>query len=158
MRIGFSRDVHRFTKDRPLILGGIIIPYSMGLLGHSDGDVVLHSVAEAIYGALALGDLGSHFSDRDPKNKGMNSEIIVIDAVKKMEERNFEINNVDILVVCEKPRLADHVLKIRTNIARLLKTDVENVSFKASTNEGLDEVGKNKAIISYTSVLLKEKE
>ncbi|MGI6644848.1 MAG: 2-C-methyl-D-erythritol 2,4-cyclodiphosphate synthase [Bacilli bacterium] len=155
MRIGFSRDIHRLVSDRELILGGVNIPYSKGLLGHSDADVIYHVVAEAIYGALNKGDLGTNFSDKDAKNKDLDSALIVKDAVTKMKNVNFEVANIDILVVLEEPKLSPYLPKMQENIAKLIETSISNVSIKASTNEGIDEVGNKNAIIAYAIVLLK---
>ncbi len=155
MRIGFSRDIHRLVSNRELILGGVNIPYSKGLLGHSDADVIYHVVAEAIYGALNKGDLGTNFSDKDEKNKDLDSALIVTDAVTKMKNDNFEVANIDILVVLEEPKLSPYLPKMQENIAKLLETSISNVSLKTSTNEGIDEVGNKNAIIAYAIVLLK---
>lgn len=157
MRIGISKDIHRLVKGRPLILGGVKIDHDLGLLGHSDADVVLHAVSEAIYGALALGDLGTHFSDKDPSNKNLNSKVIVKHAVKQMSELNYEVSNLDVQIVCESPKLAPYILKMRENIAKLIFTKIENISIKATTNEGLGPVGQNEAIEAVACVLLKEK-
>ncbi len=157
MRIGISKDIHRLVKGRPLILGGVKIDHDLGLLGHSDADVVFHAVSEAIYGALALGDLGTHFSDKDPSNKNLNSEVIVKHVVKQMNELNYEVSNLDVQIVCESPKLAPYILKMRENIAKLLFTKIENISIKATTNEGLGPIGQNEAIEAVACVLLKEK-
>ena len=158
IRIGFSKDIHRIVEGRKFMLGGIEIPSRYGLLGHSDADVVLHAVAESILGALSLNDLGYYFPDTDPKYRGIDSSIIVNEVVKMMEERKFHISNIDILIELEHVRLADFIAKIKENIAKLLKIDVNQVSVKAATNEKMDAVGKGEACIAYSNVLLESNE
>ena len=156
MRIGFAKDIHRLVSDRKLILGGIEIPFELGLLGHSDADVVLHAIGESILGALALGDLGTHFPDNDMKYKNIDSSILLSKIVDMMLENKYEISNIDISIECDKPKLAKYILAMRENVSKILKTDVKNVSIKAMTNEGMGETGTSKAIIAYSFVNLKE--
>lgn len=154
MRIGFAKDIHRLVEHRPLILGGILIPYEKGLLGHSDADVVLHSVAESLLGALALGDLGKWFPDTDNKYKDMDSKIIVQTVMEEVKKRNYSVQNIDISIVAEKPKLAPYILDMRTCIAKLLQVEIEQVSVKAGTNEQVDDLGKGLAIESTAICLL----
>ena len=158
MRIGFASDIHRLVEGRELILAGVHVPALFGELAHSDGDVVYHAVAEAIIGALALGDLGTHFPDTDMKYKDMNSSIIVLTVTKMMFEKGYEIQNIDVSITLEKPKLKNYIFDMRKNLAHFLETDIENVSIKAGTNEGLDSLGRGEAVKAEAIVLLKEKE
>lgn len=157
MRIGFASDIHRLVEGRKLVLAGVEIPFSLGELAHTDGDVVYHALSEAILGALALGDLGKFFPGT-PKFKDMDSSKIVDEIVQMMLDMNYQINNIDISITLEKPKLASYIPLMRENIAKLLKTSVNNVSVKAGTNEGIDEIGKGLAVKAEAIVLLKEKE
>ena len=156
-RIGFSQDIHPLVSNRKLVLGGVFIPFELGLDGHSDGDVIIHAVAESILGALALGDLGSHFPDNDPKYKGIDSSLLLKEVVELMTAKGYEINNIDIQVAISKPRLAEYRQKMRENIANLLLTDVENVSVKAMSFNKVGPIGKNEAAMAQSSVLLRSK-
>ena len=158
MRIGYSRDTHILVEDRGLFLGGIKIPFERGLLGHSDADVLLHAIAEAILGALALGDLGTHFPDNDPKYKGIDSKILLKEVVKMMKEKGYKIGNVDTMLILELPKMKPHILAIRESIASLLETSLDNVSVKATTNEKMGYLGENKAIEANAVVLLESEE
>ena len=153
-RIGFSEDIHPVVSGRKLVLGGIEIPSEFGLEGHSDADVVLHSVAESILGALAEGDLGDHFPDSDPKYKGIASSLLLEEVVKLMEKEGYRINNVDIQIACSKPKLSSYKLKIRENIAALLKTDLNNVSVKAMSFNKVGAIGKGEAVRSQCVCML----
>ena len=156
-RIGFSKDIHPLKENRPLILGGIHIPYHLGLDGHSDADVVIHAISEAILGALAIGDLGTHFPDNDDKYKNIDSTILLKEVVKKMENNHYEINNIDVQIGLSKPKLKDYKEAMRNNIASLLKTNIENVSIKAMTYNSLGDIGNNKAAEAYCVVMLRSK-
>lgn len=158
MRIGFASDIHRLVYGRKLMLGGVNVPHWQGELAHSDGDVVYHALAESILGALALGDLGKHFPDSDPKYKDINSAYIVSEVVKMMEDKNYEVGNVDISITIQEPKLKPYIEQMRKNIADLLKTDIANVSVKAGTNENMDAVGMRIAVKAESIILLKEKE
>ena len=158
MRIGFASDIHRLVEGRKLILAGVNVPFPLGELAHSDGDVVYHALAESILGALALGDLGTHFPDSDDKYKDIDSSLLVKEVVSLMKQEGYKIGNVDISITLEKPKLKDYILKMRENIASLLETDIKNVSVKAGTNEKLDEIGKGLAVKAESIVLLQEKE
>ena len=156
MRIGFASDIHRLVKGRRLILSGVVVPFELGEEAHSDGDVVYHAVAESILGALALGDLGKHFPDSDSKYKDIDSSIIVKEVVLMMKNRSCRINNIDVSITLEKPKLKDYIEQMRTNLAGLLETSLENVSIKAGTNERVGPLGKNEAVKAEAVVLLKE--
>ena len=158
MRIGFASDIHRLVEDRKLILAGVVVPSPKGELAHSDGDVVYHALAESILGALALGDLGTHFPDSDPKYKNIDSSILVKEVVKMMKDKGFVVGNVDISITLESPKLKPFIFSIRENVASLLETSIDNVSLKAGTNEKLDAIGAGEAVKAESIILLKEKE
>lgn len=153
-RVGFGYDIHRLVKDRKLSLGGIEVPYSRGLLGHSDADVLLHAICDALLGAIAKGDIGMHFPDTDNKYKNISSiELlkIVSDMVKK---ENFDIDNIDAVVVLQEPALGPFKKLMQAKIAQVLAIDENSVSIKAKTNESMGDVGKKKAIASYAVAML----
>ena len=154
MRIGQSTDIHRLAEGRKLILGGVEIPSELGLVGHSDADALCHAVAEAILGALALGDLGKWFPDTDPKWEGADSIKILAQVGVMMRERGFVIGNVDSLIMIEKPKMAPHIQSMRENIARALKCPLDSVSVKATRGEGLGFVGKSEGVQAQAVVLL----
>ena len=156
LRIGFSKDIHRLVENRKLIIAGVEIPYHLGELAHSDGDVLYHALAESILGALALGDLGTHYPDTSESTLNMDSSLIVKGVVKMMKEKGYAVNNVDIFVSLEKPKLKDYIQKMRENVASLLEIDMSQVSIKAGTNEGCGEVGQGLAIEATSMILLKK--
>lgn len=156
MRIGQSTDIHRFAENRKLVLGGVEIPYEKGLLGHSDADALTHAVAEAILGALALGDLGHHFPDTDPKWEGVNSLIILKEVGKMMRGLGYRIGNIDSLILIEKPKMAPHIEEMRHNFAEALDCDISRVSVKATRGEGLGFVGRQEGVLAQAVVLLVE--
>ena len=156
MRIGQSTDIHRLAEGRKLILGGVEIPFEKGLLGHSDADALTHAVAEAILGALALGDLGHWFLDTDPKWKGVNSQIILKAVADMMRERGYHIGNVDSLVLIEKPKMAPHIQAMRQNFADALGCDISRISVKATRGEGMGFVGRMEGVMAQAVVLLEE--
>ena len=156
-RIGFSKDIHRLVENRKLILGGVVVPFEKGELAHSDGDVLYHALAESILGALALGDLGKHFPDTSDETLNMDSSIIVSKVVKMMLEKGYEVNNVDIFVSLERPKLKDYIESMRNNVANLLQVNIDQVSIKAGTNEKCGEVGKGEAIEATSMILLRKK-
>lgn len=156
MRIGQSTDIHRFAENRKLVLGGVEIPYEKGLLGHSDADALTHAVAEAILGALALGDLGHHFPDTDPKWEGVNSLIILKEVGKMMRDLGYRIGNIDSLILIEKPKMAPHIEEMRHNFAEALDCDISRVSVKATRGEGLGFVGRREGVLAQAVVLLVE--
>jgi 2-C-methyl-D-erythritol 4-phosphate cytidylyltransferase / 2-C-methyl-D-erythritol 2,4-cyclodiphosphate synthase len=155
MRIGHSFDIHQLVFDRPLILGGITIPHEKGLLGHSDADVLLHAIAEAMLGALALGDLGTFYPDTDPTYKDISSGRILKEVYAKIKEKGYEIGNIDATVYAELPKLNPHILSIRESIAKMISMPIDFVSIKATTYEKLDAIGEKKAIAAEAVVLLK---
>jgi len=154
MRIGFGYDVHRLVEGRPLILGGIHIPFGKGLLGHSDADVLLHAVTDALLGASALGDIGALFPDTDPVWKGADSADLLREVVRRVSEQGFTLANVDATVVAERPKLRDHVAAIRERMAGILGVEVSAVSVKATTNEQMDALGAGHGMAAYAVCLL----
>ncbi len=155
-RVGFSKDIHRLVENRKLIIAGVEIPYHLGELAHSDGDVLYHALAESILGALALGDLGKHFPDTSSETLNMDSSLIVKEVVKMMKDKGYQVNNVDIFISLEKPKLKDYIELMRKNVATLLEVSVDQVSIKAGTNEGCGEVGKGEAIEATSMIMLKK--
>lgn len=156
-RIGASKDIHVLTLNRRLMLGGVHVPYPMGEIAHSDGDVVYHALAESILGALALGDLGHHFPDDDPATENMDSTLIIRHVVDLMRKRKYQVVNVDIFISLEKPKLRDYISQMVNNIAYELDVPTDQVSVKAGTNEGIGEVGEGRAVEAYCSILLRKK-
>ncbi len=137
LRIGHGYDVHRLVPERKLILGGIEIPYELGLLGHSDADVLVHAIMDSMLGALALGDIGKHFPDNDQSFKDIDSMVLLKKVVSLIEEKGYRLSNLDATVSAEKPRLAKYIPLMRERIAEVIGTDAENISVKATTEEGL---------------------
>lgn len=156
MRIGQSTDIHQLTEGRKLILGGVEIPYEKGLLGHSDADALVHAVAEAVLGALALGDLGHHFPDTDPRWEGVSSLVILEEVGRMMAEKGYRIGNVDSLMLIEKPKMAPHIEEMRRNIAAALHTETDRVSVKATRGEKMGFVGRGEGVLAQAVVLLEE--
>ena len=154
VKTGFSKDIHLLVYDRNLMLGGVHVPYHLGEKAHSDGDVVYHAVAEAILGALAIGDLGTYFPDNDRDTENMDSAIIMRKVCLMMESLDFRISNVDVFISLEQPKLKDYLVYMRRNIASLLHTELSRVSVKAGTNEGVGPVGEGKAVEAYAIVTL----
>lgn len=157
MRIGIGYDVHRLAEDRKLILGGVEFDYELGLLGHSDADVLTHAIMDAILGALAETDIGKLFPDTDPKYKNISSLILLDDIVKLMDDKGYKIGNIDTIVICELPKISPKREKIKKVLATHLRTDIENVSIKASTSEGLGFTGEGLGIEARAVVILEEK-
>lgn len=156
MRIGFGYDSHRFEEGRPLVLGGIRIPDAPGLKGHSDADVLLHAVIDALLGAAALGDIGSHFPDTDPTWAGADSAKLLEQVVAEVSKAGYAVGNVDATVICERPRIRPHVENIRTRLAELLRVDVSRVSVKGKTNEKMDDIGAGVGMEVHCVALLEE--
>lgn len=154
-RIGIGYDIHRLVEGRPLVLGGVAIPHDKGLLGHSDGDGLLHAIADAMLGAAALGDIGRHFPDTDPKYRGSDSAKLLSLTAALIKEKGFSPVNVDANIIAEKPKMMPHIEKMREQIAGLLNLPVDAVSIKARTNEGCGEIGHGEAIATQAIVLLK---
>lgn len=156
-RIGHGYDVHRFAENRALILGGVKIDYALGLLGHSDADVLLHAISDALLGALALGDIGKHFPDNNPAYENADSLILLERCFSMIEANGYKIANIDATVIAQKPKLAPHLELMRNNIAQACRTSVENVSVKATTEEGLGFTGALEGISAHAVVLLEKK-
>ena len=154
--VGFSKDIHQLVDNRKLIIGGVVVPFDKGELAHSDGDVLYHALAESILGALALGDLGTHFPDTSKETLNMDSSLIVKKVVVMMKNKGYKVNNVDIFVSLEKPKLKDYIDMMRQNIASLLEIELSQVSVKAGTNEKMGPVGEGKAIEATSMILLKK--
>jgi len=155
-RIGQSSDIHRLTEGRKLILGGVHIPHAKGCLGHSDGDALLHAIAESILGALALGDLGKHFPDSDPAYAGIDSIKLLAHVYELMRKQGYAINNMDALIMIEKPKMAPYIDQMRENIAVCLHCDIAQVSVKATRGEGLGFVGREEGVLAQCVVLLRK--
>lgn len=154
IRIGQGYDIHRLVSDRPLVLGGVLIPYDRGLLGHSDADVVTHAIMDALLGALALGDIGHYFPPSDPQWHNANSMVLLKVVHQMVSAQSWQIVNIDTLIIAEQPKLKPHLLAIRESLSTALNLPVERVSVKARTNEGLDAVGRGEAIATHAVVLL----
>lgn len=154
MRIGHGYDVHRFVEDRPLFLGGVQIPYDKGLLGHSDADVLLHAICDALLGAAALGDIGKHFPDSDEKYKGIDSKLLLKKVYEKISSVGFKVVNIDATVIAQKPKISSYIDEMRKTVADILNTDVNNVNIKGTTEEGLGFTGELKGIASHCVCLI----
>jgi 2-C-methyl-D-erythritol 2,4-cyclodiphosphate synthase len=157
LRIGHGYDVHRLVPDRALILGGVEIPYEKGLLGHSDADVLLHAVMDAVLGALAKGDIGRHFPDTDDAYSGANSMTLAKTVSKMMRDAGFTVGNIDATVIAQRPKLAPHIEKMRGNIAAAFGCPPDAVNVKATTEEGLGFTGTGEAIAAHAVCLLAKK-
>lgn len=158
IKIGFGFDVHAFTPNRKLILGGIEIPHEKGLLGHSDADVLLHAICDAILGALALGDIGKHFPDTDPKYKDVDSKMLLDKVRYLMNDFHYEIGNIDSTIILEEPKISTFIPEMRKVIATILDVKVDHVSVKATTSERLGYVGREEGCAAHAVVLLIKKE
>jgi 2-C-methyl-D-erythritol 2,4-cyclodiphosphate synthase len=154
MRIGNGFDAHAFAEGRPLVVGGVTIPHHRGLAGHSDADVLLHAITDALLGALALGDLGAHFPDSDPRWRGVDSRVLLRHAMTLVAERGFAVANVDATVIAQAPRMAEHVPAMRANIAADLRCEVDAVSVKATTTDRMGFTGRGEGIAALATVLL----
>ena len=148
-RIGFGYDVHRLTEDRPLILGGVHVPHTFGLDGHSDVDVLIHAVMDAVLGALGKGDIGRHFPDTDPKYKGISSMTLLKAVADLARADRFRLNNLDVTVVAQVPRLSPYLPEMRENLAKVFETQVDRVNIKATTSEGLGFCGKREGMEAF---------
>jgi 2-C-methyl-D-erythritol 2,4-cyclodiphosphate synthase len=151
MRIGYGWDSHEFKKNIPLMIGGLHLPHNKGLSGHSDGDVLLHAITDAILGALAAGDIGSYFPPSDPKWKGAKSAIFLAEALKQMRKAGYKVGNVDSTLILDEPKIGPHAKRIQTNVAKLLGIDASAVGIKAKTPEGM---GTDNAAIAHVALLL----
>ena len=154
MRVGIGYDVHRLVADRRLVLGGVEIPYHLGLLGHSDADVLTHAIVDAILGAAALGDIGTHFPDTDDRYKGMDSLSFLSDVAAKVRQCGYQIENVDSTVIAQSPKLAPYISEMCAELAKTLNVDVEQINVKATTAEELGVVGEGKAIVAHAIACL----
>ena len=154
IRIGTGYDIHRLVTGRPLMLGGVHIPFEKGLEGHSDADVLLHAITDAMLGAMAMGDIGYHFPDSDDQWEGVDSVLFMSEAYKKIEAEGYTICNIDATVIAEQPRLKDYIRKMRSIISIALKLDISDVSVKATTHETLGPIGSGEGIAAMASVLI----
>lgn len=154
MRIGQGWDIHQMVEGRPLILGGLTIPFEKGPLGHSDGDVLIHAVIDAMLGALSLGDIGQHFPPADERYKGANSLDMLAQVKGLVAQEGYTIGNIDSTIILEKPKLAPHLESMRKILAQVLNCQVSQISIKAKTHEGLDELGKGNAVACQAVALL----
>lgn len=154
-RIGIGSDVHKLLEGRECIIGGVSIPYEKGLLGHSDGDVLIHAINDAILGALAIGDIGKFFPDTDPQYKDISSMVLMRRVARIMKRKGYEINNLDSVVSCEEPKLSPYIIEMRKNIQRALKCDISKISIKATTTEGLGFEGRGEGIKADAIVMLR---
>jgi len=154
MRIGMGYDVHKLTEGRELILGGVNIPYEKGLLGHSDADVIVHAIMDALLGAAALGDIGQHFPDTDPAYKGISSIVLLEQVGSLLESHNYVIENIDATIIAQKPKMMPYLPKMRENVARALGIEVDQVNIKATTEEGLGFTGSGEGISAQAICLL----
>ena len=154
MRIGTGYDVHKLVEGRKLIIGGVEIPYEKGLLGHSDADVLVHAVMDALLGAAALGDIGKHFPDSDPKYKGADSLMLMREVRRILSENGFEVENVDATIIAQAPKMSPHIDTMRRNIADALGLDVSQVSVKATTEERLGFTGRGEGISAQAVALI----
>ena len=157
MRVGIGYDVHRLVPKRKLILGGVEISHHLGLLGHSDADVLTHAIIDAILGAAALGDIGAHFPDTDARYEGMDSLVFLRDIAAKIRQFGYEIGNVDSIVVAQRPKLAPYIPQMRATLAQTLGIAVGQIGIKATTSEGLGIVGEEKAIVAQAVACLSNK-
>jgi 2-C-methyl-D-erythritol 2,4-cyclodiphosphate synthase len=154
MRIGHGFDVHRLVADRPLVLGGVTVPWHLGLLGHSDADVLLHAICDAMLGALGLGDIGKHFPDSDPAYRGIDSTHLLTQVVAMARERGWRVGNLDATVVAQQPRLAPHIPAMVVRIAELCGVPAGQVNVKATTTEQLGYTGRGEGIAAYAVVMM----
>lgn len=156
MRIGMGYDVHRLTENRKLILGGVDIPYEKGLLGHSDADVLLHAIMDALLGAAALGDIGKHFPDTDPAYKGISSVELLKHVCGLLDEHGYKIGNIDATIIAQKPKMAPHIPTMRENVAKALNIQVDQINIKATTEEGLGFTGEGLGIASNAICMIEK--
>lgn len=157
MRIGHGYDVHRLVPDRKLILGGVEIPHETGLLGHSDADVLLHAICDAILGAIAEGDIGKHFPDNDPAYKGADSILLLQHVMGLADARGYRIGNIDATIVAQKPKLAPYIERMKLNIAAAVSADANRINVKATTTEELGFAGRKEGIAAYAVTILQQK-
>lgn len=154
MRIGHGYDVHKLVEDRDMIVGGVHIPYEKGLLGHSDADVLLHAVSDALLGAAAMGDIGGMFPDNDPEYLGADSLVLLRQVFQRLRDNGYSVINVDCTVIAQKPKMKPYIPEMRMNIAAALSTDVENISVKATTEEEMGFTGRGEGISAHCVCLI----
>mgnify|MGYP002672073034 FL=1 len=155
-KIGLGYDIHRLVEDRDLIIGGIKIPYEKGLLGHSDADVLIHAIIDALLGAANLADIGTLFPDTDPKYKDANSVILLKNVIELVKEKGYKINNIDSNIIAQAPKMMPHIPEMKKVLANAMDIDIESISIKAKTKEKLDSVGEKLAIEANAAVLLEK--
>ncbi|MBQ2672149.1 MAG: 2-C-methyl-D-erythritol 2,4-cyclodiphosphate synthase [Clostridia bacterium] len=155
MRIGHGYDVHKLTKNRKLILGGVEVPYNVGLLGHSDADVLVHAIIDALLGAAGLGDIGKYFPDTDPKYKNISSLKLLEHVCQLLKEKNYEIENIDATIIAQSPKLSFYIDKMKNNISSVCGIGLEQINIKATTEEGLGFTGENRGISAHAVCLIK---
>ena len=155
-RVGLGYDIHKLVEGRPLIIGGIEIPYEKGLLGHSDADVLIHAIIDAMLGALALSDIGTHFPDTDPKYKGISSVELLKNVIGLIHEKGYVINNIDSNIILQEPKMKPHIPNMVKNLSRIMGIDASQLSIKAKTNEQMDAVGEKFAIEASAVVMLRK--
>ena len=154
IRIGNGYDIHQLVADRPLILGGVTIPHTLGLLGHSDADVLTHAIMDALLGALAMGDIGHYFPPSDPKWKGADSLLLLQQVLSIIQSQGWNIGNIDSTIVAEQPKLKPHLKSMRSTLAQTMAIEIDQISIKATTNEKLGPVGREEGICAYAVALL----
>ncbi|MFP4297596.1 MAG: 2-C-methyl-D-erythritol 2,4-cyclodiphosphate synthase [Spirulinaceae cyanobacterium] len=154
LRIGNGYDIHKLVRDRPLILGGVTIPHELGLLGHSDADALTHAIMDAMLGALSLGDIGHYFPPTDPKWKGADSLVLLHQVHELIKAQGWQINNIDSVLIAERPKLKPHIKTMRDKLAATLQINPDQIGIKATTNEKLGHLGREEGIAAYTVVLL----
>ncbi|TDX49311.1 2-C-methyl-D-erythritol 2,4-cyclodiphosphate synthase [Orenia marismortui] len=157
MRVGIGFDVHKLVEDSDLILGGVTIDYFLGLLGHSDADVLLHAIKDALLGAIGEGDIGRHFPDTDPQYKGISSLKLLKEVVDIIEDKGYILNNLDATIIAQKPKLAPYIERMQKNIAEVLRVDINKINLKATTTEGLGFIGKKEGIAAQAIVSVVER-
>lgn len=157
MRIGIGYDIHQLVAGRPLIIGGVHIPYEKGLLGHSDGDVLIHAVADAIIGALGMGDIGQYYPDTDPKNAGLSGLVILDEMRNLVGKKKFQVENLDSVIIAQAPKISPYRDEMHSVLAKHLQTDVSRINIKAKTAEKLDALGRGEGIAAHVVVLLNPK-
>lgn len=155
-KIGLGYDIHRLVEDRDLIIGGVKIPYEKGLLGHSDADVLIHAIIDALLGAANLADIGTLFPDTDPKYKDANSVILLKNVIELVKEKGYKINNIDSNIIAQAPKMMPYIPEMKTTLAKAMNIDIESISIKAKTKEKLDSVGEKLAIETNAVVLLEK--
>ena len=156
MKVGIGYDIHRLVAGRKLVLGGVAIPFEKGLFGHSDGDVLCHSICDSILGALGKGDIGLHFPDSDPQYKNICSLALLEQVSEIMAQAHFQVNNLDSIIIAQRPHLSPYMEEMKKNIGRVLRVNLQAINIKATTNEGLGLIGQGEGIAAYSIISLRE--